>query len=176
MRLTLCFKVVLFFIFMCFCTFKTMANSVEQREHRVVIIHLFLLKQALANFNQDVGRFPSTSEGLVALVHQPRNSHGWKGPYMKLEKLDEWGKTDVWGTKYIYLSPAKYGNLPYDLYSCGKNQTDEFGQGDDITNWKEIDFNYYDDSKPEPEKKVIIMVSMLLLILIVVLFHYFWPL
>lgn len=143
-----------------------MANSVERREHRIVIIHLFLLEQAIENFKQDMGRFPSTQEGFSVLIHQPRNSQKWKGPYIKPEELDQWGRADNWGTKYRYLYPAKYGNLPYDLYSFGKNKQDEFGQGDDITNWKGINLDYYDDFESVPDRKVIIITVLIFSIIL----------
>lgn len=54
---------------------------------------------------------------------------------------------DVWDTPYIYLYPAQYGTEPYDLYSCGKNRKNDFGEQDDITFWKEPNLSYYSEKE-----------------------------
>lgn len=50
---------------------------------------------------------------------------------------------DAWGHKFIYIFPAKYGTLEFDLYSRGANGEDEYGHGDDITNWNGFNVWYY---------------------------------
>jgi general secretion pathway protein G len=104
---------------------------------------LFTLINALENFKDDVSQYPSTKEGLNALMSSTRQ--GWKGPYVTPQK---WStvkdiRQDAWGTKYIYIYPASLRDGLYDLYSCGKNQRDDLGQKDDINFWKGEDDAFY---------------------------------
>lgn len=149
---------------------KAMAR-IESREHRIVEIYITLLAVAIDNFHEDTGRFPSMEEGLSILVHPPKNNAKWKKQYLSQKKFDTWGKKDIWGTEYIYIYPAKYGNLAYDLYSCGKNKKDNFGQDDDITIWKEINLDYYDDSRPNTKKFIIIFI---IVVYIIILIRFIW--
>jgi general secretion pathway protein G len=83
---------------------------------------------ALDAFEIDVGRFPTTSEGLGALVEVPTNSVGWNGPYIKKGL-----PVDPWGKPYVYQYPGQYNTYGYDLYSYGPNSQE--GGDDDIINW-----------------------------------------
>jgi len=74
------------------------------------------------------GSYPSTEEGLNALLTKPSSAPKWKGPYLKRKPIDPWG------TPYNYRSPGTH-QTDYDLYSYGKNRVE--GGGDDITNWDE---------------------------------------
>lgn len=79
-------------------------------------------------FKYDVGRYPTTEEGLAALQKAPPNVENWNGPYMK--KLN--GFNDPWGRPYIYKSPGEHGD--YDLYSYGpKGQPS--GAKPEIASW-----------------------------------------
>jgi general secretion pathway protein G len=83
---------------------------------------------ALDLFETDIGKFPATEEGLNALRANPGSISSWRGPYIKKDPKDPWGKT------YIYKSPGTH-NSDYDLYSCGPNGVDDGGSSDDIGNW-----------------------------------------
>ncbi len=83
---------------------------------------------ALDAFEIDVGRYPTTSEELGALVEPPANSVGWNGPYIK-----KGIPLDPWGNKYIYKYPGQYNVNGYDLYSYGPNGQE--GGDDDVVNW-----------------------------------------
>jgi general secretion pathway protein G len=87
------------------------------------------IQSALALFKTDTGRFPTTSEGLEALVTNP----GVKG-YSSDGYLDGL-QTDPWGNRYIYISPGLHSK-DYDLESYGKDGEDG-GVGDDadIESW-----------------------------------------
>jgi general secretion pathway protein G len=86
------------------------------------------LDGALQLFALDLGRFPTTSEGLQALLTNPGGLESWKGPYLKKElPLDPWGKP------YVYRCPATRG-IEFDLFSYGPQGIE--GQGDEIGNWK----------------------------------------
>lgn len=81
-------------------------------------------------FHLEVGRYPSSSEGLQALVEAPSTATNWHGPYLKKSTLPK----DPWGNDYIYAFPGDHG--PYDLYSYGADNA-EGGEGDnkDIVSW-----------------------------------------
>jgi len=88
-----------------------------------------LLGQALDQFRLDVGRYPSTQEGLNALVTNP-GIDNWQGPYLKKGLPN-----DPWGRPYHYQSPGSHGE--YDLVSYGKDGSPG-GEGEDkdITSWE----------------------------------------
>jgi general secretion pathway protein G len=81
-------------------------------------------------FYLEIGRYPTTDEGLVALIEMPSDVSNWNGPYLKKKTIPK----DPWGNDYIYESPGENG--PYDLYSFGMDGT-EGGEGDnrDIVSW-----------------------------------------
>ena len=132
--------------------------------------HLFILINALENFKMDVSQYPSTKEGLNALMSSTR--HGWKGPYVTpQQEIIKDINQDIWGTKYIYIYPASLRDGLYDLYSCGKNQRDDIGQKDDITPWKEENDAFYSKGYGlfmDPLSQFIIFLLFLAIILIVV--------
>jgi general secretion pathway protein G len=81
-------------------------------------------------YHLEVGRYPTTDEGLMALVEQPTGARKWNGPYLKKKRIP----ADPWGNEYHYRSPGEQGM--YDLYSFG-NDNMEDGEGDnaDIVSW-----------------------------------------
>ncbi|MGW8179664.1 MAG: type II secretion system major pseudopilin GspG [bacterium] len=87
------------------------------------------LEGALGLYRFDLGRFPSTSEGLTALAQDP-GIQNWSGPY--LDKLTV--PKDPWGREYQYRAPGQYGD--YDLFSLGADGV-EGGEEEnaDITSW-----------------------------------------
>ncbi|BCF93034.1 MULTISPECIES: type II secretion system major pseudopilin GspG [Paraburkholderia] len=72
------------------------------------------LEKALDTFRLDVGRYPTTEEGLTALVTKPATVTQWNGPYLKKEV-----PLDPWGHPYQYQSPG--ANSEIDLRSYGKD-------------------------------------------------------
>ena len=80
---------------------------------------------ALDLYELDNGRYPTAEEGLGALLVKPASSIKWKGPYLKREPLDPWGK------KYQYKSSGE-NTSDYELYSYGPDRAE--GGGDDISN------------------------------------------
>ncbi|MCX7661250.1 MAG: type II secretion system major pseudopilin GspG [Candidatus Omnitrophica bacterium] len=83
---------------------------------------------ALDLFELDMGRYPSTEEGLYALrEYNGPNQERWKGPYLKKVPRDPWGR------EYKYKYPGTHNN-DYDLYSLGPNGIE--GDADDIKNWE----------------------------------------
>ena len=88
------------------------------------------LEMAIDLFEVDCSRFPTTEEGLQALIQQPADLDAWKGSYLKRGSLPK----DHWGNPYVYRCPGQHNNS-YDLYSLGPDGQE--GGGDDIDNWSE---------------------------------------
>ncbi len=84
---------------------------------------------ALDGFYVDVGRYPSTEEGLKALRQAPDGTSDWRGPYLKKEVGN-----DPWGHAYLYRAPGRSGG--YEIVSHGGDGR-EGGEGDDadVTSW-----------------------------------------
>lgn len=72
------------------------------------------LSKALDTYRLDTGHYPSTEQGLGALVSQPADEPKWSGPY-----LQKAVPADPWGKPYVYRLPGKKGD--YDLISYGKD-------------------------------------------------------
>lgn len=93
-----------------------------------------MLGTALDSFRLDVGRYPTTSEGLEALLSPVSGVDEWNGPYLKKNEIPK----DPWNVDYIYESPGSHGD--YDLYSLGADKA-EGGDGEnrDISSWKGLE-------------------------------------
>ena len=90
------------------------------------------LKTALVRYRIDLGDYPSTNEGLAALLAAPAGkAERWRGPY--IEAPGNRAPTDPWGEAYRYRFPGTKNTGGYDLYSVGPDKTD--GTEDDIGNW-----------------------------------------
>jgi len=88
------------------------------------------LEQALEMYKLDVGRFPSTAEGLAALVDKPADAAGWNGPYLKKSKIP----LDPWGQEYHYKYPGDQGE--FDIFTYGQNNAPGGdGEDADVGNW-----------------------------------------
>jgi general secretion pathway protein G len=101
----------------------------DQARRTKAMVDIRSVQSALAMFKTDTGRFPTTAEGLQALVANP----GLKGfdPDGYLEKVP----ADPWGNRYIYLSPGLHSK-DYDLESLGKDGEDGGSDKDaDIESW-----------------------------------------
>jgi general secretion pathway protein G len=88
-----------------------------------------LLGQALDQLRLDVGRYPTTQEGLTSLVTNP-GIENWEGPY-----LTKGLPNDPWGKSYHYQSPGTHGE--YDMYSYGRDGA-QGGEGEDkdVLSWE----------------------------------------
>jgi general secretion pathway protein G len=85
---------------------------------------------ALDGYLVDVGRYPSTQDGLKALRAKPEGAEKWKGPYLKKEI-----PLDPWGQAYVYREPGRSGG--YEIVSYGADGR-EGGEGEnaDIASWQ----------------------------------------
>ena len=93
------------------------------------------LSVALDRFTEEVGRLPTTEEGLLALVRRPESvpPEAWRGPYMIRGKVP----LDSWKNRYVYRCPGIHLSGSFDLYSLGEDgRTLTAGDDpDDINNW-----------------------------------------
>jgi len=87
------------------------------------------LSKALDIYRLEVGHYPTTEQGLQALVAAPADEPRWTGPYLQ-KKLPQ----DPWGRNYSYRYPGENGE--YDLLSMGKDgQPGGEGENAEVTNW-----------------------------------------
>lgn len=82
---------------------------------------------AMKLYELDNGSFPTTEEGLAALMAKPASAANWNGPYVEKKPIDPWGR------EYKYKSPGEHRPADYDLYSLGKDGTES---ADDVKNWE----------------------------------------
>ena len=88
---------------------------------------------ALDLYELDNGRYPTSEQGLEALLEKPSIPPvppNWSGPYLK-KRLPN----DPWGEPYVYRSPGMNNTYDYDLFSKGPDRVE--GSSDDIANWSE---------------------------------------
>ena len=93
-------------------------------------IQISNLSTALDLYRLDVGRYPTSDEGLTSLVTPPSGADRWNGPYVKKQE----SLIDPWGEQYGFRSPGRHG--AYDLFSLGADKS-EGGDGEDrdLTSW-----------------------------------------
>lgn len=87
---------------------------------------------ALKLYELDNGFFPTSDQGLDALIKKPASTptpQNWNGPYLEKMPLDPWGRP------YQYASPGIHRPHDYDLHSAGKNSGEDKSD-DDISNWQ----------------------------------------
>jgi len=93
-------------------------------------IEIGQIGQTLDLYKLEIGRYPSTQEGLQALITAPAGVDKWNGPYWKNKTIPK----DPWGNEYKYTSPGQHG--AFDILSLGADGK-EGGEGadKDITSW-----------------------------------------
>jgi len=84
------------------------------------------LALAIDLYEVDTGEYPTSLEDLTKA---PSSAASWKGPYLKKQPLDPWGRA------YVYKYPGEHNADGYDLYSMGKSGTES--GNDIIANWNE---------------------------------------
>lgn len=88
-------------------------NYLADSKVKTAQIQMENIASALDLFYLDTGRYPSSEEGLTALVQKPGDAGFWNGPYLKAIQVPK----DPWGHGYLYRSPGQNG--PYDVISLG---------------------------------------------------------
>lgn len=90
------------------------------------------IDSALGMYEMDNSRYPSTEQGLEALVAKPSGEPSpanWNGPYLKKKTVPK----DPWGRPYVYRFPGTKNVDGYDLFSTGPDGVES---ADDIVNWE----------------------------------------
>ncbi len=103
----------------------------EKARVRAARAQIELLGTTLDTFRLDIGRYPTTQEGLASLRQRPFGLERWDGPYLKKDV-----PKDPWDRPYMYRSPGEAGR-PYDLLSFGADGGPG-GEGDnrDVASWE----------------------------------------
>ncbi|MFC1593844.1 type II secretion system major pseudopilin GspG [Candidatus Omnitrophota bacterium] len=86
---------------------------------------------ALKLYELDNGRYPTTQQGIKALMKEPSfepRAKNWNGPYIERGSVK-----DPWANEYVYKYPGTHG-IDYDLYSLGKTGADDESN---IVNWEQ---------------------------------------
>jgi general secretion pathway protein G len=106
-------------------------NYLAESKVKAARIQVESFASSLDLFYLDNGRYPTTSEGLVALAQRPGGIDSWNGPYLRSGTVPN----DPWGHPYIYRSPGEHG--AYDIISYGSDgQEGGSGTAADIASWQ----------------------------------------
>jgi general secretion pathway protein G len=104
-------------------------EQVGKSNTKIARAQIVSLGQALDQYRLDVGSYPSTEEGLQALMTKPQSEARWSGPY-----LQKAVPVDPWDRPYQYRSPGEHGD--YDLYSLGKDgRGGGVGENTTVSSW-----------------------------------------
>ncbi len=105
-------------------------QHVGQSKQKTARAQIELLGTALDAYRLDLGKYPSTEQGLDALRRKPADADRWNGPYLPRDV-----PPDPWGNAYVYKSPGDHGD--YDLSSLGADgRTGGEGEDADVRSWE----------------------------------------
>jgi general secretion pathway protein G len=104
-------------------------NALGGAKTKTARVQIKELEQALEMYKLDVGSYPSSSQGLEALVDRPGDADGWNGPYLKSGV-----PKDPWKQEFQYVYPGTRADV--DIFSLGQDGS-EGGEGEDsdVGNW-----------------------------------------
>jgi general secretion pathway protein G len=106
-------------------------NYLSESKVKAATIQIESLDGALDLYFLDLGRYPTTAQGLAALVQRPGGASAWNGPYLKNGNVPN----DPWGRAYIYRSPSDHG--AYEIVSLGSSgQEGGTGNAAAIKSWE----------------------------------------
>ncbi|CAG1023402.1 Type II secretion system protein G [Patescibacteria group bacterium] len=102
-----------------------------ESKNKAAKVQIEELMAALDMYKLDIGKYPTTKEGLKALILAPPNIKYWNGPYLRKPTVP----VDPWQNEYVYVFPGKHGK--FDLYSMGADGI-EGGEAEnrDIVGWE----------------------------------------
>jgi general secretion pathway protein G len=116
-----------------------MTGHTERAEHLQAQMNIKALGSALRMFKMDNSFYPTTEQGLRALVEKPsigRVPNNWReGGYLEENKIPK----DPWGFDYHYQCPGTHNPQSFDLWSYGADNQEGSQQGienEDVTNWE----------------------------------------
>ena len=89
------------------------------------------LSATLDMYKLDLGTYPTSEEGLRALIESPEGAKRWNGPYLSKSKIP----LDPWQNEYHYVSPGEHGK--FDLFTFGAdNKEGGEGEDQDVVSWQ----------------------------------------
>lgn len=106
-------------------------NALGGAKSKTALVQIHDFEQALEVYMLDTGNYPTSEQGLAALVQKPSDIMGWNGPYLKGRKIPQ----DPWNKSYMYRYPGEHADI--DIFSYGADGQSG-GEGDkaDVGNWK----------------------------------------
>jgi general secretion pathway protein G len=105
-------------------------SQVGKSRVKAARVQIDAIDKALEQFRLDIGRLPTTEEGLPALNAAPQGVTNWDGPYLKKDV-----PLDPWGHPYIYTQPGIHQN-DFDVISYGRDgRPGGTGEDADLGNW-----------------------------------------
>ncbi len=107
-------------------------RQLESSKEKIAHQSIERIAGVLDIYKLDVGAYPTTEQGLLALIARPSGVTRWNGPYLKGEHVPE----DPWGRPFIYHNPSQRAGHEYDLYSLGRTGQPG-GTGDTATIFNE---------------------------------------
>ena len=103
--------------------------QIGKSETKAARAQIDALEKALDQYRLDTGHYPSSEQGLLALMVAPPGEARWQGPYLRKAV-----PMDPWGRPYVYIIPGQKSE--FDLMSYGKDgRPGGSGDGADIGNW-----------------------------------------
>jgi len=110
----------------------SMFGKVGKSSQKAAKAQIALFETAMDIYRLDVGKYPTTDQGLEALRVKPDGVEKWDGPYLPKDV-----PMDPWGNRYVYESPGEHGD--YDIISLGADGgPGGEGEDTDIVSWKGI--------------------------------------
>ncbi len=105
-------------------------SQVGKSQVKTVLAQIDGLEKALDTYRLEVGHYPTTEQGLAALITAPANEPKWNGPYLKKAV-----PPDPWGNPYVYKSPGEHGEIDLMSYGSDGQSGGDTGETKDIGNW-----------------------------------------
>jgi general secretion pathway protein G len=127
-------------VFICALLATSCGDSAAQMRPVAAEVQIHFIEVALNYFAEDCGRYPSSAEGLKALISRPAGipEARWRGPYLKASI-----PKDPWGKDYMYFCPSSRSTNFFDLFSCGQDGLSKTGGDDpDDVNVRKLTRNY----------------------------------
>ncbi|NCP09238.1 MAG: type II secretion system protein GspG [Deltaproteobacteria bacterium CG17_big_fil_post_rev_8_21_14_2_50_51_6] len=109
-----------------------MFGKVGSSKLKAAKAQISLLETALDTYRLDVGKYPTTDQGLEVLRTKPSDVEKWDGPYLPKDV-----PMDPWGKPYVYRSPGEHGDFDIISYGADGRQGGE-GEDADVVSWKDV--------------------------------------
>jgi len=107
-----------------------MFSKIGSSKQKTAKTQISLFETALDTYRLDMGKYPTTDQGLAALREKPDSDDNWDGPYLPKEV-----PLDPWGEPYVYKFPSEHSDYEISSYGADKQHSGE-DENADIVNWK----------------------------------------